>query len=267
MYTHVHSKIYVDICIHIHVDMCIHLHLYRSIHVSIYNMKCLWDFIRVCQKHARTSFFFVDVGVCTCIYMCTHVYIYVYVYIICTHIYLNIHNHRIIPIVHLWDFICVCQLHMWTREDVVPYGWSECICVRTYIYIHIYTCMHMYIYIYMYIYTCIHIYTYTYRVMYCRPVRFRSCMPATREDIVPDGWCGCICVYVHIYVHILIHIYLYMYINIHTNTCKYIYIDVYILYTCEISFLCAKSTRGRRSSWLNTRPVWSCCGVWHLFKN
>ena len=253
--------------------MCIRIHIYRCIHVSIYNMKCLWDFIRVCQKHARTSFLIVDVGGCTCIYLYVyvHMYTYMYMYISYIHIYTYIYIYIEVYPWYTCEILFVCANYTCghVRTSFLMIEMGVYVCVHTYIYIYIHVCIYIYTNIYIYIYTCVHIYTYTWRVVYCTPVRFRFCMPATREDIVPDGWCGCICVCicVYIYVYILIHIYLYVYINIHTNTCKYIYIDVYILYTCEISFLCAKSTRGRRSSWLNTRPVWSCCGVWHLFKN
>jgi len=144
--------------------------------------------------------------------ICTHVYIYVYVYIIYTHIYLHIHIHRGIPMVHLWDFICVCQLHLWTREDVVPHDWDGCICVCIYIYIHIHTCMHIYIYIYIYIYILAYIYIHIHRgLCIVRLWDFiLACQQHVRTSFLMVDVGVYACVYVYTYMYIYLYIYIYM---------------------------------------------------------
>jgi len=115
---------------------------------SIYNQYVLiytYIYVYIC------TYTYIYIYICIYIYVYTYVYIHLYIYV---HIYICIYTYICIHI-HIYKYICmlrVCTYTEWLNEhfQAVPVYSTKLFAHYVHMFVHMCTCMHMYIYVLVY---------------------------------------------------------------------------------------------------------------------
>jgi len=181
---------------------------------------------------------YIDILVCTYVYIHTHISIYTRIHIsniyIHTYIYIYTRTHTYIVLV----YISVKQQNYLstpctTRMSITRRPWQSHTDMRTRIYVHIcvyaWMCMHVYIHTYLHMHTLVYVCTHSWsrKTMLARNKEgYNDALVATTH--MHAHMCIYTCMYTYIHVHVCIHTYMYMYVYTYTYLHMHMHICTYL---------------------------------------